>query len=168
MPQQVKYLLAHVLQLEPEVHEDLGGYALLLSQEAEQQVFRADVVMVEVARLFDGILDDLLGPRRLRQLAHGHHVRPGLDDLLDFQPDLPQINVQVLENIGGDARPFFNQAQKDMLGPDVFVVEALGLLIGQLHYFASPIRKALIHSCRLRLCPSSLGVVECAMGGPRC
>ena len=70
-PNKIQNLLAHVFELEAEVHEDLGRHAFLLAQQAQQQVFRADVVVIEVARFLDGVFDDLLGPRRLRQLAHG-------------------------------------------------------------------------------------------------
>ena len=41
--------------------------------------------------------------------------------------------------------PFLDQPQKDMLGADVLVIEALGLLVGQRHDFASPIRKPFEH-----------------------
>jgi hypothetical protein len=34
-----------------------------------------------------------------------------------------------------------------MFGADVFVIEALSFLIGQLHDLASPIGKALVHVC---------------------
>ena len=150
VPQQVQDFLADVFQLQPEVHQDLGGHAFLLAQQAQQQVFGADVVVVEVAGLLDGVLDDLLGPRGLGQLAHGDHVGPGLDDLLDLQADLAQVDVEVLQDVGGDAGAFLDQAEEDVLGADVLVVEALGLLVGQLHHLAGPVGKAFIHSSRLR------------------
>ena len=127
-------------------------------------MFRADVVVVEVAGLFDGVLDDFLGPRRLGQLAHRDHVRPGLDDLLDLQADLAQVDVEVLQDVGGDAGAFLDQAQEDVFGADVLVVEALGLLVGQLHHLASTVREAFIHSSRLRCCLTPRGVLhECAI-----
>ena len=75
---------------------------------------------------------------------------PGLDDLLDLQADLAQVDVEVFQDVGGDARAFLDQAQEDVLGADVLVVEALGLLVGQLHHLAGPVGKAFIHSSRLR------------------
>ena len=105
----------------------------------------ADVVVVEVAGLFHRVFDDLLGPRRLRQLAHRDHVGSALDELLDFEANLAQIDVEVLQHVGGDAAAFFDQAQQDVLGADVFVVEALRLLIGQLHHLAGPVGKSFVH-----------------------
>jgi hypothetical protein len=46
MPQQVEDLFAHVFQFQPQVHQDLGGHPLLLTQEAEQQVFGAHMVLM--------------------------------------------------------------------------------------------------------------------------
>ena len=57
---------------------------------------------------------------------------PGLDDLLDLDADLPQVDVEVLQDVGGDAAPLLDQAEQDVFGADVLVVEALGLLVGQL------------------------------------
>ena len=70
---------------------------------------------------------------------------PGLDDLLDLQPDLAQVDVQVLEDVGGDARAFLDEAEEDVLGADVLVVEALRLLVGELHHLAGPVRESFIH-----------------------
>ena len=52
VPEQVENFLANVFELQAEVHQHLGGDALLLAEQAEQQVLGADVVVVEVAGLF--------------------------------------------------------------------------------------------------------------------
>ena len=61
--QQVQHFLADFFQLQPEVHQHLGGHAFLLAQQAQQDVLGADVVVVQVAGLFHRVFDDLLGPR---------------------------------------------------------------------------------------------------------
>ena len=143
--QQVQHFLAHFFELQAQVHQHLRGDAFLLAQQAQQDVLGADVVVVQVAGLFHRVLDDLLGPRRLRQLAHRDHLGAALHQLLDFQADLPQIDVEVLQHVGRDARAFLDQAQQDVLGADVLVVEALCLLIGELHHLASTICKSFVH-----------------------
>jgi hypothetical protein len=40
-----------------------GPPPLVLAEQAEQQVLGADIVVIEVAGLFDGVFDHLLGPR---------------------------------------------------------------------------------------------------------
>ena len=82
---------------------------------------------------------------RLRQLAHGDHVGAALDELFDFEADLAQIDVEVLQHVGGDAAAFLDQAQQHVLGADVFVVEPLGLLVGQLHDLAGAIGESFVH-----------------------
>src|SRR5579862_6742274 len=108
-------------------------------------MLRADVIMVELACLLDGVFDDFLGPRGLRELAHGDHVGPGLDDLLDFEADLAQVNVEVFQDIGRHAGPLLDEAEEDVFGPDVFVVEALRLLVGELHHLAGPVGESFVH-----------------------
>ena len=71
---------------------------------------------------------------------------PGLDDLLDLVADLPQVDVQILQDVGGDAASLLDQAEQDVFGADVLVVEALGLLVRQLHHLASTIGEAFIHA----------------------
>ena len=144
--QQVQHFLADFFQLQAQVHQHLGGHAFLLAQQAQQDVLGADVVVVQVAGLFHRVLDDLLGPRRLRQLAHRDHVGAALDQLLDLQADLAQVDVQVLQHVGRHAAAFLDQAQQHVLGADVFVVEPLGLLVGQLHHLAGTIGEAFVHS----------------------
>ena len=83
---------------------------------------------------------------RLRQLAHRDHVGPALDELFDLQADLAEIDVEVLQHVGRHAAAFLDQAQQDVLGADVFVVEPLGFLVGQLHDFPGAVGKSLVHS----------------------
>ena len=144
--EKVEDLLADLLQLQAEVHEDLGGHAVLLAEQAEQEVLRPHVVVVQVPRLLDGVLDDLLGPRRLRELAHRHHLGSALDQLLHLQAHLAEIDVQVLEDVGADAGALLHQTQEDVLRPDVLVVEALGFLVRQGHHLAGSIGQSLEHA----------------------
>ena len=145
MPQQVEYLLADVLQLQTQVHQHLGRHSLLLTQQPQQQVLGADVVVVEILGFFESVLDDLLGPRRLGQLAHRDHVGSRLHDLLDLETDLAEVHVEVLQDVGRDAGAFLDQPQQHVLGPDVLVVEPLSLLVGQLHHLPGPIGESLVH-----------------------
>src|SRR5688572_7004184 len=100
--------------------------------------------MSEASRLGDRALDDRLRPRRLRQPASDHPVaaRPMLDDLLDHAPNLQRVNIQVLEYVRGNPGTLGHEAEEDVLGADVLVVEPPGLLVGQLHYLAGPVREA--------------------------
>ena len=145
--EEIEHLFADVFQLEAEVHEHLRGHPFLLAEQAEEDVLGADVIVVEVSSLLHRILDHLLGPGRLGELAHGDHVGAALDELLDLHADLSQIDVEVFEDVGGDAAPLLDEAEEDVLRADVFVVEPLGLLVGQLHHLAGTVRETLVHGC---------------------
>ena len=145
MTQQIQHLLADILELQSQVHQHLSRHTLLLAQQPQQQMLGANVVVVQILGLFQSVLDDLLGPRRLRQLAHRDHVRPRLHDLLDLQTNLPQIRIQILQDVGRNSRTLLDQTQQHVLGPDVLVVEPLSLLVGQLHHLPRPIGESLVH-----------------------
>ena len=70
---------------------------------------------------------------------------PGLDDLLDLDADLAEVDVEVLQHVGRHAAAFLDQAQQDVLGADVLVVEALGLLVGQLHHLPGTVGETFVH-----------------------
>jgi hypothetical protein len=72
-------------------------------------------------------------------------MRPGHDDLLDLAEDFVLIDAEIFQDIGRNTAPFLHQPQQDMLGADVFVVEAYGLIVGQLHDPSGAIRQALVH-----------------------
>src|SRR5206468_4118423 len=59
--------------------------------------------------------------------------------------DLAKIGIKVFQDIGSDARPLFDESQEDMLGADVLVIEALRLLVGELHHLTSTVGKTFIH-----------------------
>ena len=145
VPEQVEHLFANILEFQAEVHQHLGRHSLLFPQQPQQQVLGPHVVVVEVLGFLESVLDHLLRPRRLGQFAHGDHVGTRLDNLLDFKPNLAEIDVEVFQHVGGNTRAFLDQPQQNVLGADVLVVEPLGLLVGQLHHLACPIGETFVH-----------------------
>ena len=75
--QQLDDLLADPGQVGAELDEDLGGDALALADEAEQDVLGADVVVAELQGLAERQLEDLLGPRGEGDVARTATSRPG-------------------------------------------------------------------------------------------
>ena len=58
-------------------------------------------------------------------------LRAGADLLLDFHADGFEVEPHLLEDVDGDALPELDQAEQQMLGADVVVVEAVGFLAGE-------------------------------------
>ena len=74
-------------------------------------MFGPHVIVIQVAGFLDGILDHLLGSRSLGQFAHRDHFGAGLNDLLDLVANLPQVDVQIPEDVRGNAAPLLDQAE---------------------------------------------------------
>src|ERR1700737_979145 len=74
-------------------------------------------------------------------------MRSAPDDQFNLTPDLLQIDVKILQNIGAHTGPLADQPQQDMFGANMLVVKAQRLLVGQLHHFSSPDGKLRVH-CR--------------------
>ncbi len=69
--QQLDDLLAHPAQIGAQFDEHLSGDAFALTDQAEQDVLGADVVVSELECLAQGQLEHLLGARRERDVADG-------------------------------------------------------------------------------------------------
>src|SRR4029079_11252687 len=78
-------LVADLLGVGVEVEEDASGDALVLADEAEQDVLGTDVVVAERERLAKRELEDLLRPRRERDLARCDFLT-GANDADDLGP----------------------------------------------------------------------------------
>ena len=170
--QQLDDLLAHAAQVGAQLDEHLGGDALALADEAEQDVLGADVVVAELQRLAQRQLEHLLGARRERDVAARR--RPTLaDDLLDLVAHGLERDAERLERLGRDAFALVDQAEEDVLGADVVVVEEPRFFLGEDDDPAGSVSKAFEQSdtasqdgrwCRLSLlawlgnrCPCSCG-----------
>ena len=137
-----------------EVHARVGqhlcGNALLLAEKAKQQVLRADVAVIELARLAHGELEHLLRARCIREIGTGGLTGfPLLHRLFDLLLDVVQLDVEVLEHRRCDALALANQAKQNMLGPHVFVVEPRGLLAGHRKDFPHPLGEVVAVHCSL-------------------
>ena len=67
------------------------------------------------------------------------------DDLLHLLADTLQRDAEGLEGLGGDALTLVDQAQEDVLGTDVVVVEHPGLFLGQDDHAAGPVGEPFEH-----------------------
>ena len=124
------HLVADLVGVGVEVEQDAGGDALVLTHQAEQDVLGADVVVAEGERLAQRQLEHLLGARRERDLAGGD-LLAGADDAHHLRADALDRDVERLEDAGGQALLLAQQAEQDVLGADVVVLERARLFLGQ-------------------------------------
>ena len=123
-------LVADLLGVGVEVEQDARGDALVLAHQAEQDVLGADVVVAERERLAQRQLEDLLGPRRERDLAGGD-LLTGADDPHHLGAHPLDGDVERLEHPRGEALLLAQQPEQDVLGADVVVLQRPGLFLGQ-------------------------------------
>ena len=108
--QQLDDLLADAAEVGAELDEHLGGDALALADQAEQDVLGADVVVAELQRLAQRQLEHLLRSRGERDVA-GRRRAALADDLLDLVADGLERDAEALEGLGGDAFALVDEAR---------------------------------------------------------
>ena len=150
-------LVADLLRVGVEVEQDAGRDALVLAHEPEQDVLGADVVVAEAERLAQGQLEDLLGAGRERDLAGGD-LLAGADDPDDLRAHALDRDVERLEHAGREALLLAEQAEQDVLGADVVVLELPRLFLGKDDDLAGSLCKSLEHVVTVPLSPNCSGV----------
>ena len=123
-------LVPDLLRVGVEVEQDAGGDALVLPDEAEEDVLRADVVVPERQGLAQRELQHLLRARGERDLP-GRHLVALADDARDLGAHLLHRDVQALEHARGKALLLTEEAEEDVLRADVVVLEGAGLVLGE-------------------------------------
>ena len=110
----------------------------------EEDVLRPDVVVAELQRLSQGQLQHLLGPGRERDVPRRRRATAA-DDLLHLAADGLQRDAERLEGLRGHALSLVDEAEQDVLRPDVGVAELAGLFLGEDDDPAGPIGESLEH-----------------------
>jgi len=86
------------------------------------------------AGFLEGDLDHLLDPRGRDDLLDDDAL-VATEDRLDRLADFPDLDAQVVEDLGGEALAFAQKAQEKVLSTDVAVVGPFGFLLGEREYF---------------------------------
>ncbi len=128
--EQLDDLLPDAVEVGAKLHQHLSGHALALTDEAEEDVLGADVVVTQLQGLAERQLKDLLGARGERNVPRRRRL-PLADDLLDLLAHTLKTDAQALKCLGGHAFALMDQAKKNVLSADVVVVEHPGLFLGQ-------------------------------------
>src|SRR5690606_33511422 len=113
-----------------QLDQHLGGHALALADQPQQDVLGADVVVAQLQRLPQRQLQHLLGAGRERDVATGCLLAL-TDDLLDLLPHALEGDAQALQGLGSHTLTLVDEAEQDVLRADVVVVEHPGLFLGQ-------------------------------------
>ena len=123
--------VAGLFDIDIEVFEDARSDAVAFPEQAQEDVFGADVGMVEVFGFFAGQRQHLLHAWGVGDIADHFLVGTGADLFFDFHAYGLQIEAKFLEDIDGDPLAQFNQAQQEVLGAHKIMIEAVGFLARQ-------------------------------------
>ncbi len=115
-------------QIGAQFDEHLGGDALALADQPEEDVFGADVVVTELKRFPQRQLEHLLGTGGERDVSRRRRAALA-DDFLDLVAHRLERDPEGLEGLGGDAFALVDQPEQDVLGADVVVVQEPGFLL---------------------------------------
>ncbi|MNS76149.1 hypothetical protein D3C72_1096870 [compost metagenome] len=113
---------ADAAQIHAQVLQHAHRYALALTDEAQEQVLGADVVVAQLTGLVPGQFQHALGTRGEGNL-HRHEAGPAADDLLDLDARVFQADAQALERLGSNTGAFANQSQQNLLGANEVVAK---------------------------------------------
>ena len=118
--------------------------AFALAEQAKQNMLRADVGMVEGARLPASEREHFFDPWRIGDVTNHLRFRAGADLFFDLHSDGFEVEPHLLEDVDGDALAKLDQPEQKMLGPDVIVVEPIRFLACQSENLLCP-RSKIIH-----------------------
>src|SRR5690606_15736853 len=141
-------LLAHAVEVRTELAEHLRSHALALTDEAEEDVLGADVVVAELESLAQRELEHLLGARGEGNVAR-RRLLALADDLLHLGADGVERDAERVERLRGDTFTLVDQAQEDVLGADVVVVEHPRLFLGKDDHPTCTVGESLEHTALL-------------------
>ena len=142
--EQLDDLLPHLVEVGAQLDEHLSGHALTLADEAKKDVLGADVVVTELQGLAEAQLEHLLGARRERDVA-GRLLLTLADDVLHLLAHGVEGDAERLQRLGCDALALVDEAEQDVLGADVVVVEHLRLFLGEDDHSTGSVRESLEH-----------------------
>ena len=110
--------LARLLDVHVEVFQHLRGDAVAFAQQAEQDVFGADVGVIERLGLLGREREHLFHARRVGNVADHLLVGAGADLFLDLHADGFEVEPHFLEHVDGDALSQFDQAEQQVFGAE--------------------------------------------------
>ena len=123
--------------MQAQLGQGLGGDAVGYVQQAQEDMLRADVVVVQLASFSDGMLDDALGFGGGWQLVECVHRFAHLHKLSHSFTHLLGRDIMLLQLLGAGAFDHSRKPEQNMLRAEIVVVHRLGLSAGDVHYFPS-------------------------------
>src|SRR5579863_10254578 len=131
--------------------------AFALTHQSQQEMFRADVVMIEAARLVYRQLNHLLSTGSQADFPQ-HDAVAAPNDELDSLAHFVEFHTQAFQYAGRYAIPLAYQAQQEMFRADIIVLKTLRLLLREAENLSGPLSEpvksvAVVHAVHVLISP---------------
>src|SRR5438552_10226852 len=146
--QELQGLLADLLPIHPQLQQDARGDPFPSTDEPQEEMLRADVVVPQLARLVDAQFEHALRARREGDLPDRERAAGRGDHALDRLADRVQIEPQVVQHRGRDAFSLADDPEEQVLGADVIVLKPRGLFPREIHHLPHAFRELVMHGSR--------------------
>ena len=143
LPHQVVGRAADVVAGDAQAREHLERRAVALAHDAEQQVLGGDIGLAHLHGLAQAVLQHALDARGERQVAGHVGVLVDGDHLADGLHHGVVLHALAVEGLGGQAVLLLYEAEQDVLGAHVGLMERAGLVLRQDEHLARFVRKLL-------------------------
>ncbi len=140
----LEHPLPGAVQVDTETGQHLGGHAVALAHQAQQDVLGADVVVAQLEGLPERKLQHLLGPgRKSGGAAQWRRAPP--DRQFHRLPHYLEADVERGQRLGRHAVALPDEAQQEVLGADEVVVQQARFFLGTDEDQPRPVSEALEH-----------------------
>ncbi len=126
--EQLDDVLADRMQPHPLLHEDGRGDRSLFTEDAEQEMLGADVVVQQPIGFLGGKLQHALRFRAERDLDRGRDLLAEHGAAFDFLADVLEREVRARENAARQSFSFADQSEEEVLGLNRDATELAGLI----------------------------------------
>jgi hypothetical protein len=133
-------LRARILQAHPHCLQYSTGNAVTLADQSQEQMFRAEVAVVELKHFVHRQLEHFPTSRRQRNITDDSMVTP-INEKQDFISNPIQINAKFLEHLSCDAVNVANETQQQMFSADIVVVQGMAFFHCHAKSIMSSLRK---------------------------
>lgn len=133
------------MRVEARALQHLIGHTFLFSQQAEEEVLRADVIVPQADRFSQAQLENLLCPRCERDVA-GRVTGPPANDRFHLLSQVDKTCALGKQRLGADSFRFGQETKEEVLGPDPAVMETASFLLGEHHHPPSAVGEPFEHA----------------------
>ena len=134
----------HDVEIGAERDQDVRRHAFILADKPEENVLRADVIVPEGARLFDGKLHHALGAIRVIRCVPLLHLASA-EHILDARAHMTEIESQRAQRARCNALALVQKPEEDVLRTDEVLLQLLRFVLSEFQHLERTTRKAVRH-----------------------